>query len=112
MGFLDPDKFDCTDSDVMLDSPTSSYCTLNKINLINNSTDQNSLSLYHFNVRSLPKNHDTLNEFFYSLDRPPTVVGISETKVNDKSSDNIKIKGYKFYHNDSSTEDGGTYISK
>ena len=62
----------------------------------------------HFNVRSLAKNIDKLNECICDLKTKPSVIAITETKLNqNRMSANINIYGYNFIHYDSKTCAGG-----
>ena len=109
-----PDQNDSNDPDLMLNIPTSNYLSLTKLNKLLQNADSSPLSMYHFNTRSLQNNIDILKEFVYSLTEKPSIIGITETKLNEQSIDNIEMLGYKFRHNDSPTKAGGTaiYISK
>ena len=109
-----PDNFDLTDPDLMFNTPSSDYYTLPKLNRVLDNADPNSLSLYHFNTRSLSKKIDILKEFICSLHQQPSVIGITETKLNKNSVTNIELKGYKLFHTDSITDAGGAaiYVSK
>ena len=57
-----PDKFDENDSDLMLNTPNSNYYSMTKLNQLLNKSGHDSISLFHFNVRSLPKNVSILND--------------------------------------------------
>ena len=88
-----PDKTDQNDPDLILNIPTSNYFSLSRIYRALE-THSNSSSLFHFNIRSLSKNVDLLNEFRYSLATRPDIIGITETKLNEKSVDNSELMGY------------------
>ena len=110
-----PDKFDQRDPDNMLSLPSSNYYSINKLNnYLNMLTNKKSISLFHCNIRSLPKNLNLLEEFIYSLNVKPDILAISETKLNDKTIINTDIRQYQFFHTDSKTAAGGAglYISK
>ena len=50
------DRFDESDSDLMLSTPSSEYYSLGDINsLLVLQTSNDSLSLFHYNIRSPPK---------------------------------------------------------
>lgn len=77
---LNPNKFDDRDSDTMPSSPSSKYYTINKLNnslntLINHNK---SISLFHCNIRSLPRNLCLLEDFIYSLDVKPDILGSTD----------------------------------
>ena len=110
-----PDKFDQRDPDNMLSLPSSNYYSINRLNnYLNMLTNKKSISLFHCNIRSLPKNLNLLEEFIYSLNVKPDILAISETKLNDKTIINTDIRQYQFFHTDSKTAAGGAglYISK
>ena len=63
--------------------------------------------ILHFNVRSLPKNINKLDEFLNDFQRMPDAIAISETKLNSNNVSKIKIPNYNFLRSDSSTNVGG-----
>jgi hypothetical protein len=65
---------------------------MTKLNQLLNKSGHDSISLFHFNVRSLPKNVSILNDFLYTLDSRPDILAITETKLNlTNSSDHILL---------------------
>jgi hypothetical protein len=62
----------------MLNTPNSNYysITINLINQLLNKSGHDSISLFHFNVRSLPKNVSILNDFLYTLDSRLDIAGL------------------------------------
>ena len=109
--FENPDKTDTNDPDIMLNIPCSKYYDFQKFNgQLTSTSSKSSLSMLHFNLRSLPKNFDTLHELLCSLNNKPDIIGISETKLNDNSTANTDLIGYKFFHTNSKTAAGGTAI--
>lgn len=105
-----PDRFDDSDSDNMLQLPTSEYQSTDDINNILESKSNSHLFLLHSNIRSLPKNIELLKENLTSLSVNPDIIAITETKLNSNSIDNTDIENYDFYHNDSPTAAGGTAL--
>ena len=75
--------------------------------------NQNSLSVFHANIRSLTKNFDALYELI-SLPVSPDVVCVSETRIKGEPLINISIPNYNSFHKDSPTNAGGVaiYVSK
>ena len=73
---------------------------------------KNSLSIIHFNTRSLVKNKHKIEDILHSLDSSIDLILITETKLKDdpKVNDDIKLDGYKFYPTFTNTEYGGTGI--
>ena len=78
-----PDKFDERDSDLMLNNPNSNYYSLTKLNQFLKKSRHYTISLFHFNIRSLPKNISILNDFLYTLDIRPDVLALTETKLSE-----------------------------
>ena len=65
----------------------------------------------HFNIRSLTKNFNTLEEILGSLDSNPDIIGITETKLNQFSIDSLNLNNYTLTHiNNSKTNAGGTAL--
>ena len=66
------------------------------------------LSVFHANMRSLPKNIDNLRELFNGCAKLPDIIAITESKVNSKTDKKLlKIEGYKPFKDDSKTSAGG-----
>ena len=62
----------------------------------------NDLFLIHFNVRSLQKHIDQLNNCLVGFKNQPDVVAISETKLKEGLINrNVKLEGYGFLHSNS-----------
>ena len=78
-----------------------------------NSKLKDSLSIIHFNVRSLQKNFDAFNEFLCNQPCSPDIICVTETRLKTQPLLNIDISGYTFVHIDSPTAAGGVamYIS-
>ena len=95
-----PDKFDENDSEFMLSTPSSNYYSIDDMNKMLKDAGSKALSLIHCNVRSLPKNLTHVSDLINILSRKPDVIGISETKLNENSVDNIDLLGYNthFYN--------------
>ena len=85
------------------DIPTRSSCFVQ---------NQNSLSVFHVNIRSLTKNFDALYYLISSLPVSPDVVCVSETRIKGDPLINISIPNYNFVHKYSPTNAGGVAISK
>ena len=69
-------------------------------------SDAKSFSVLYCNIRSLPKNLNLLEELLCSLDAKLDILGITETKLGEKSISNVNFKGYNFFHTDSPTNAG------
>ena len=51
-------------------------------------------SILHLNARSLPKNLDQLNLMLKNIQRPFSVLGVSETWLTDSTSELVSIVKY------------------
>ena len=109
-----PDRFNDTDSDLMLSTPVSDYCSPTQLNELLNQASNRSLSLIHCNMRSLTKNLHLLNDLLVTLSKPIDIIAVTETRLNYNSVDNIDIEKYNFFNEDSTTCAGGVgiYINK
>ena len=58
---------------------------------------QNLFQFFTCNIRSLSKNLNLLEELLCSLDFKLDLLGITETKLGEKSISNVNIKGYNFF---------------
>ena len=108
--FQNPDKCDECDPDLMLTTPCSEYYCVRNFNKMLVNSEAKSFSILHCNIRSLPKNLNLLEEILCSLDYKVAILGITETKLGEKSISNVNIKGYNFYHTDSPTNAGGAAL--
>ena len=84
------------------------YYNINDIPL--NKSNSKSLNIFHFNIRSLPKNYDLLHEFLCILPISPEIICLSESRINHQPLSNLDLPGYKLFHNDSATRAGGVAI--
>lgn len=69
-------------------------------------------SLMHLNARSLLGNFDKFNVMLSNLKKSFSVIGVTETWLNDHTFDQVNIPGYKFVSNHRSTKSGDLYIKK
>ena len=102
-----PDKFNESDPDLMLSTPSSEYYSITDAN-------NHSIFLFHCNIRSLAKNLELLHDLLYCFDNIPDVIAVTETRINCNSSANIDLPNYKFYSTNSKTNMAGgvgIYIS-
>ena len=72
-----------------------------------NPEPKNTLLLLHVNVRSLHKNFDLFYEFIDSLNQPPHIICLSETRIKHEPLINIELNNYSFIHANSKTNAGG-----
>ena len=99
---LDPD------SNFLTRLPSSKYLVEEEINnrfaSVNNIP---SFSIMHLNTRSLLGNFDKLNLLLGNLQVPFSVIGVSETWLNDATSELVNITGYNFVSNHRKSKTGG-----
>ena len=95
-------------------TPNSNYYTLSKLNQLLDNLRHDSISLFLFNIRSMPKNVAIVNDFLYTLNNSPDILAITETKLNNNNVINVNLANYNLFHTDSPTIAGGAglYISK
>ena len=62
------------------------YFSMSKLSNLSLNLSKQDFFILHFNVRSLPKNINKLDEFLNDFQRMPDAIAISETKLN---SDNF-----------------------
>ena len=89
-------------------------CDYFDLSRLNNITKKDPCHLFlHLNIFSLQAHFDDLFDFLSQLDQPPSIVFISETRINVEPSTNITIPGYTFINCPSPTKAGGVgaYIS-
>ena len=109
-----PDKFDECDPDHILPQPSSDYYSVSEMTSTFGKAGSNALTLFHCNIRSLPKNLSLLHDILYCLDSRPNIIVISETRLSENSVSNIELPHYYFFHHDSPPAAGGAglYVSK
>ena len=86
-----PDKFDECDPDHILPLPSSDYYSVSEMNSTFGKAGSNALTLFHCNIRSLPKNLSLLHDILYCLDSRSNIIAISETRLNKNSVSNIEL---------------------
>ena len=94
----------CNDANEIKYDEYFSPCKLSKLS---STLTKNDFFIQHFNVRSLPKNKEKIEEFFDGMTRLPDVIAISETKLNSNSVSNLNLPNYTFLRKDSPTCAGG-----
>ena len=103
------------------------YLDISELNGLLKTSGDNDISVIHLNIRSLWKHMSKLENFLYNnFDKKPDVICITETKLDTDPDDFVCISeiktrkhsdlsvlnlpGYNFYHNDSTSNAGGTAI--
>ena len=87
--------------------PNASYYSVSDLEKLVSSLNKTSLSLFHFNARSLGKNLDKIEEFFSLLNYSPAIIAVSETKINFNSVRNVCLPSYSLLTHNSKTQAGG-----
>ena len=59
------------------------------------SINDSNLSLLHLNIRSLPKNGETLERYLTNLKLNFSIIGLSETWLNESTADIYNLNGYQ-----------------
>ena len=100
--YLDPD------SNFATRPPSSKYVVEEELNEesdpVNNTA---SFSIMHLNARSLFGNFDKVNVLLNNIHKPFSVIGVSETWLNDAISELVNIIGYSFVSNHRKPKSGG-----
>ena len=81
----------------------------NEINnlLIKGSSDCSEMSFLHINCRSLLGNFDKFRVLTTNLSNSFSVIGLSETWLNDNTHDLVNLPGYDFISNHRQNKVGG-----
>ena len=64
-------------------------------------------SILHINSRSLLANIDKLKSMLACQQALPSVIAVTETRLNDLTSDQVHIPGYNFHSNHRTNQSGG-----
>ena len=91
----------------------SEYYTMEELNVEIKTTPEN-IIIIHINAVSLCKNIEAITDRLAELKKKPSILFISETKVQDSKFEyqkpQIQIEGFKFVLHNSPTDAGGTAI--
>ena len=85
----------------------NSHLLSNCLYLTSNEFNSDSFTLFHINLRSLKKHFEELSEFLSTLNMSFSVIGISETWLNNSNDVIFNIPGYKFISNNRRHKHGG-----
>jgi len=90
----------------------NNYHDLNSFNSIMSNRKPDDICIFHINIRSLRNNIDKSSNMLSTMQKPPHIVAVSETKINknDGLSFPTTITGYNFLHSDSEKKSGGARI--
>ena len=100
------------DSDNILNCPRSNYYFLTQLNQLLDNTTSKCLSMFHCNIRSIPKHLSLVNEFLHSVNRKPDILAITETRLSNRTVTNVDILNYDFFHTNppKQTSGSGLYV--
>ena len=105
MGLRDESVSEESPSEIVTDclEINSNYHDLNSFNPIMRNRKPNDMCIFHINIRSFRKNIDKLSNMLPTMQKPPHIAAVSETKINkiDGLSFPNTINGYNFLHSDS-----------
>ena len=89
---------------------SSIYYSVDEINKIQLSKQH--FSVFHTDIRSLSKHHDTLHTQLSMINTPFDVTGISETKeqIDNEFITNVELRGYSMYSQPSKSLCGGCAV--
>ena len=76
----------------------------NEMDTVNNTAN---FSIMHLNARSLLGNFDKVNLLLNNIRKPFSIIGVSETWLNDATSELVNITGYNFVSNHRKSKSGG-----
>ena len=87
----------------------SKYYTIKQSGTCFQKFNTRGLSIFNCNIRSLGKNLCLLNDILITLKEMPSIITISETKLNNNNQHlhNINVPGYNFVGVNSRTNAGG-----
>ena len=84
------------DENLMPNSTSHFYSSLEFNSLVaNRQLIENKLSFLHLNIRSIRNKFDALLNYLHLLTHKFSIIGLTETCLNDMDGDNFKIPGYK-----------------
>ena len=69
----------------------SNYHDLNSFDSIMRNRKPNNICIFHINIRSLRENIDKLTNMLSTMQKPPHIVAVSETKINKKDGCHFQI---------------------
>ena len=74
----------------------SNYITETQLNnvVLNNKVDHNAFSMYHMNIRSVPRHIQELNCYLNNIDLRFSIIGLSETWISNHTSGLYNLEGY------------------
>ena len=106
MGDLDPDCNLLATSNTAL---TTKYYLESDINEITKCNDNyvRGLSLMHLNIRSIPKSIDKLSNYLTLLDLQFSIIALSETWLNNETSEIYELPEYRCIHLTRPSKRGG-----
>ena len=87
------------------------YYTDDRLNEMSKSISDDNLSMLNVNIRSICKNLDSLKDYLHCCNIRFNVIGIAETRLNDKPHDYFQMNGYNLeLHNRDNNRGGGVCL--
>lgn len=83
------------------------YFSENSFSTLCNTLPKNTFSILHLNIRSLPRNHDHFVHYLSTLRHEFSIIGLTETWLQDSTSHLYDIPNYTSIHCCRSTRMGG-----
>ena len=103
-----PFNYDCEDNaNEMVDNQNTHYVSHDDLKSMKKDVND-SLSIMHFNARSLPKNFENIENLLHYNEIKLSVIGISETWLTDNcNKEYYSMLGYNGYYTNRNTKKGG-----
>ena len=96
------------DENLMPNSTSHFYSSLEFNSLVaNRQLTENKLSFLHLNIRSIRNKFDALLNYLHLLTHKFSIIGLTETWLNDMDGDNFKIPGYNLTKVNRQNKGGG-----
>ena len=76
----------------------SNYVSLSEYQNSLPKDDNNILNFMHFNIRNLETNFIQLETLLWTLPKPPDILALTETWLNEENKDSYSIEGYNIYY--------------
>ena len=105
-----PNLHDFDIDENIINTINSKYYSVDELSKVQLSKQH--FSVFHTNIRSLSKHHDTLHTQLSIINIPFDVIGISETKeqIDNEFISNVELRGYAMYSQPSKSLCGGCAI--
>ena len=88
--------FPSIDDELVAVNPNCCYRSVQWLS--KNISTKNTLSVLHFNTRSIPKDKNLIEELISALNHNPDVIAVTETKLNMNNIDVSPMQNYAFVY--------------